>query len=131
MSKGFDDLWILTESGTVIFNINNSGRKLDPQFFGMIITAVNSFSKTIVKDGLSKIELLNKRYDFLKQNELLFITCTSSEVKEKNIEKSLNKIAETFFEHYPIDFSRKWDGDVSLFKSFESEFRKKIEKTIN
>ncbi len=130
MIKGFDDLWILTDSGVSIFNINNSGRKADPQFFGMLISAVNSYSNTIIKGGISKIELLNKRYDFLRQHDLLFIVCCNSGTKDKNIEKLLKKITEVFFEHYPVDFLKKWDGDISFFKSFESEFKKQNENTI-
>ena len=89
MIKGFDDLWILTDCGISIFNINNSGRKVDPQLFAMLMSAVNSYSKTIVKGGISKIELLNKRFDFLKENDLIFITCSDSGVKEKNIEMQI------------------------------------------
>ena len=128
--KILQDIWILSEAGIVLFH-RIYDENIDDQLFGSLLSALNSFAEEVVKDGLSNFELQNKRFTFLKKNNLIFIANSSKKIKEKKVMEELEDIVEKFFELYPPQLLETWDNDVSIFKNFESQIKDSLEVTID
>ena len=125
MKPIFDDLWILTGSGVVVFD-HVVDVQLKSQLFGALMSALNSFAEQLAEGGLSNFELSEKRFIIMKKNEFLFVASTTKKVKEKTVINQLENIANTFFEKYS-DLLKNWDQDISVF----SDFKKEIESSLN
>ena len=103
---------------------------MDDQLFGGLIAAINSFVEELIEDGLSSFELQDKRYSFLKMNNVIFIADSSKKIKEKKIQEELGLIAKKFFEVYSEDIIAVWDHDTSRFSNFGKEIENSLEDTI-
>ena len=123
------DIWILTESGIVLYH-RRFDENMDDQLFGGLMAALNSFAEELVDKGLSNFELQDKRYTLLKKNEILFIANSAKKVKEKKIMQEMVFIANKFFDLYSEDILLNWDNDVSVFMNFEKEIEDSLEETI-
>ena len=71
MTKLIQDLWILEDSGIVLFH-RVFDEKVDANLFGGLLSALNSFAEEISKSGLSIFVLSNKRFSLLKSKNYLF-----------------------------------------------------------
>ena len=125
MKPIFDDLWVLTSSGVVVFD-HVVDVQLKSQLFGALMSALNSFAEQLAEGGLSNFELSEKRFIIMKKNEFLFVASTTKKVKEKTVINQLENIANTFFEKYS-DILKNWDQDISVF----SDFKEEIESSLN
>jgi hypothetical protein len=121
----FDDLWVLTSSGVVVFD-HVVDVQLKSQLFGALMSALNSFAEQLAEGGLSNFELSEKRFIIMKKNEFLFVASTTKKVKEKTVIQQLENIANNFFEKYS-DVLMNWDQDISVF----SDFKEEIESALN
>jgi len=124
-TSGFENLWILTNTGVVVFN-HVLDVQLKTQLFGALMSALNSFAEQLAEGGLSNFELSEKRFIIMKKNEFIFIASASKKVKEKTVIEQLEKISNHFFEKYS-DILRNWDQDISVF----SDFKQEIEDSLN
>ncbi|TFG06123.1 MAG: hypothetical protein EU539_08490 [Promethearchaeota archaeon] len=133
MVKIIQDLWILTESGIVVFN-----RVFDPvvnvQLFGALMTALDSFAKGIGmgEEGLNSFEVRDVRFTILKCEKLLFIANSSRKIKDKRVLEELKKISHIFFKKYEEilnDFDN-WNMEISVFKDFEKDIEDALEEPI-
>ncbi|NHJ23332.1 MAG: hypothetical protein EAX89_02065 [Candidatus Lokiarchaeota archaeon] len=127
--KILQDIWILTESGIVLYH-REFNENMDDQLFGGLMAAINSFVEELIKDGLSSFELQNKRFSILKRNSIIFIAVSSKKIKEKKVLEELQLIAKKFFELYSEDIMKVWDNDTSRFLNFEKEIQSSLEETI-
>ena len=119
--KIIEDLWILLESGVVLFK-RIIDKTIKTQLFGALMSALNSFAERLSDGGLSNFDLSERRFVLMKKNNVLFVSGASKKVKEKRIIEQLNKVAEKFFELYPTEWIQNdWDNDVSYFEDFEKE----------
>ena len=125
MKPIFDDLWILTGSGVVVFD-HVVDVQLKSQLFGALMSALNSFAEQLAEGGLSNFELSEKRFIIMKKNDFLFVASTTKKVKEKTVIDQLDNIANNFFEKYS-DTLKNWDQDISVF----SDFKEEIEDSLN
>ena len=103
MKPIFDDLWVLTSSGVVVFD-HVVDVQLKSQLFGALMSALNSFAEQLAEGGLSNFELSEKRFIIMKKNEFLFVASTTKKVKEKTVIQQLENIANNFLsrkEFYP------------------------------
>ena len=105
-------------------------KSVDDQLFGGLMSALNSFAEELADGGLSNFELENKRYTFIKRNNILFIANSSKNVKEKKVMSEMMKIVERFFILYSTDIANTWDNDVSIFSNFEKQIEDSLEETI-
>ncbi|TFF94791.1 MAG: hypothetical protein EU543_00400 [Promethearchaeota archaeon] len=129
MVKVLQDIWILDRnSGVVLFN-RVYDEELDVQLFGGLMSALNSFAEILSKEGLTSFELSQKRFGILKRKNFLFIGNCAKKVKEKKIIEELEIISEKFFEIY-ADILDSWQGDITMFQSFEKEIEDSLEGTI-
>ena len=123
------DIWILTDSGIVLFH-RTYDQDLDEQLFGSLLSALNSFAEEISKGGLSNFELQNKRFTLLKKNKIIFIANSSKKFREKKVMEELKEIVGKFFKLYPPQIIDNWDNDIGFFKNFETEIEESLEETI-
>lgn len=127
MTKVIQDIWILTQTGTVVFKrVFNS--KVNAQLFGGLMSALNSFANELASGGLTNFELSSIRFTILKNNDFLFVCNAEKKIKEKRLHEEMKKIAEKFFNLYPIEwFENEWDGDINMFANFEKEIESALE----
>ncbi|MBY8990285.1 MAG: hypothetical protein KGD58_05985 [Candidatus Lokiarchaeota archaeon] len=126
MGKILRDLYILTVSGTTVYSRVIDPR-VNPQLFGALMSALNTFAEKLTDEGMSDFELSNIRFSIVKKNKFLFIASSSKKVKSKKIFAELREISDKFFELYPAETLKKWDSDVGLFETFEHAIKDSLE----
>jgi hypothetical protein len=129
MAKLIQDIWILLDSGIVVFH-RVYDENLDVQLFGGLMTTLDLFAEELSKGGLSSFELSNKRFSIIKKNHYLFIANSSKDKKIKKVHQELEKIAEKFFQKYSEDLLYNYDGNIDTFSDFEVEIEDSLEETI-
>jgi len=130
LAKVIQDLWILQQSGVVVYN-RVFDSKVNEQLFGGLMSALHAFATELSSGGLTNFELSSIRFIILKDNEFLFVANSAKKVKEKKVQEELRKVADRFFDKYPVDwFKNDWDGDVSYFTDFEEAIGEHLEDPI-
>jgi hypothetical protein len=125
--KILKDVWILTSTGVVLFS-RVLDEKINPQLFGALMSALNTFAEKLSDGGITNFELSNLKFVVVKRRDFLFIGSTSTKIKEKKAEEELKKIGDLFFKNYPQEVLGKWDNDVSIFADFGSAIESSLEK---
>lgn len=128
MVKILQDIWILNESGIVVFS-RVFNPKVNEQLFGALMTALNSFASELAKGGLSSFELSSIRFTIYKDKGYLFVSNSARKVKEKRVQEELKIIAEKFFTKYS-DILNSWDLDLNIFSTFNEDIEESLEVTI-
>ncbi len=128
MVKVLQDIWILSESGIVVFS-RVFDPKVNEQLFGALMTALNSFASELAKGGLSSFELSSIRFTIYKDKGFLFVSNSAKKVKEKKVQEELKVIAEKFFNKYS-DVLISWDSDINVFTNFNDDIEDSLEDTI-
>ncbi|MFX0106281.1 MAG: hypothetical protein ACFE75_12445 [Candidatus Hodarchaeota archaeon] len=129
MTKLIQDLWILDDSGIVLFH-RVFDEKVDVNLFGGLLSAINSFAEELSKGGLSNFELANKKFSLLKQKNYLFIANASKKHNLKKVNKELQNIMNKFFTLYQENLLNNWNGDTRIFTSFEKEIEESLESIL-
>ena len=129
MVKVIRDLWILTESGTTVYSRVIDPR-VNPQLFGALMSALNTFAEKLTEGGVSNFELSQIRFSIVKKNHFLFVANSSNKVKAKKVFNELKTISDTFFELYPDEMLKKWDSDIGAFNTFEKAIKNSLENKI-
>jgi len=129
MTKLIQDLWILDDSGIVLFH-RVFDETVDANLFGGLMSALNSFAEEISKSGLSNFEISNKRFSLLKDKNYLFIANASKNHNLKRVNHELELIKNKFFEQFQEEVLTNWNGDTNLFKSFVKKIEDSLEQII-
>ena len=129
MTKLLQDIWIIEDSGIVLFH-RVFDEKVDATLFGGLLTALNSFAEEIASGGLSNFELAGKRFYILKKKNYLFIANASNKYNVKKVKIELDEVMQKFFELYSNILLNNWNGDTSLFSSFEYKIEDSLEGMI-
>ncbi len=124
--KILKDLWILTENGVVLFS-RVFDQTINPQLFGGLMSALNTFAEKLTDGGISNFEMSDLRFVIVKRRSLLFIGSSLNKTKEKKVIDELMLISDMFFEVYS-DILVNWDNDVSHFSDFSDRIEKSLEK---
>jgi hypothetical protein len=127
MANLIRDLWILTHTGVTLFNQVCDEEKINPQLFGALMSALNTFAESLSDGGISNFEMSNIRFVIVKRRGFLFVGSAPSKIKEKRVIAELKIISDKFFEIYTQDILSNWDNDISIF----SDFGIYIEKSLN
>ena len=127
MGKILKDLWILTSTGVVLYS-RVIDEKINPQLFGALMSALNSFAEKLSDGGISNFELSNLRFVVVRRRDFLFIGSTANKTKEKKTLEELKVISDKFFEVYSLDVLIDWNSDISLFASFGEHIKNSLEK---
>ena len=126
MPKILKDLWILTEHGVVLFS-RVFDQTINPQLFGGLMSALNSFAEKLTDGGISNFEMSDLRFVIVKRRNFLFIGSSLNKTKEKKVIDELKRISDVFFEVYN-DILINWDNDVNYFSDFGDHIDKSLEK---
>lgn len=123
------DILIITESGKVIASkITNP--QIEDQLFGMIISAVSSYTQGVTHEDLNCLEFSNLRFDIKKKNGFIFLASSSRQIKHKKVLRILEHIIELFFQLYPTDELSNWDGSINIFHELEDYITKTRDELI-
>lgn len=128
MPKVLRDIWILAESGLTIFNRVIDSR-VNPQIFGALMSAINTFAETLSEGGISNFELSNIRFTIVKQNHFLFVANSSNEIKAKKVLSELKTISKKFFNVYPEEVINSWNINIKVFADFKQHIIDSLEET--
>jgi hypothetical protein len=124
------DIWILSDTGTVLFN-RVFEAQMENQLFGAMMSALNSFAEELTEgESLSNFEISNKRFVIKKMGNYIFVASCSKKVKNKKLSESLEKISRRFLENYPDDWFKSWDCDISVFENFKTEIEDTLENPV-
>ncbi|GAH94951.1 unnamed protein product, partial [marine sediment metagenome] len=99
MPKILKDLWILTENGVVLFS-RVFDQTINPQLFGGLMSALNTFAEKLTDGGISNFEMSDLRFVIVKRRSFLFIGSSLNKTKEKKVIDELKLISDVFFEVY-------------------------------
>lgn len=126
MSKIIKDLWVLTDSGIVLFS-KTYDQKVNPQLFGALMSALNKFAEALTDGGISSFEKSDLRFVIMKRRKFLFIGSSLKKTKEKKVIDELKQISDIFFRIYAEDLIN-WDSDVFTFSGFGDYIDKSLEE---
>jgi hypothetical protein len=118
MAKIIRDLWILTNTGVTLFSQVSDEEKINPQLFGALMSALNTFAERLSDGGISNFEMSNIRFVIVKRRDFLFVGSAPSKIKEKKVIAELKIISDKFFEMYSQETLTNWDSDISIFSDF-------------
>ena len=124
--KILKDLWILTEHGVVLFS-RVFDQTINPQLFGGLMSALNTFAEKLTDGGISNFEMSDLRFVIVKRRSFLFIGSSLNKTKEKKVIDELKLISDMFFEVYS-EILVNWDNDVNYFSDFGDHIDKSLEK---
>jgi hypothetical protein len=124
--KILKDLWILTENGVVLFS-RVFDQTINPQLFGGLMSALNTFAEKLTEGGISNFEMSDLRFVIVKRRTFLFIGSSLNKTKEKKVIDELKLISDMFFEVYH-EILINWDNDVNYFSDFGDHIDKSLEK---
>ena len=124
--KILKDLWILTENGVVLFS-RVFDQTINPQLFGGLMSALNTFAEKLTDGGISNFEMSDLRFVIVKRRSFLFIGSSLNKTKEKKVIDELKLISDMFFEVYN-EILINWDNDVNYFSDFGDHIDKSLEK---
>ncbi len=124
--KILKDLWILTENGVVLFS-RVFDQTINPQLFGGLMSALNTFAEKLTDGGISNFEMSDLRFVIVKRRSFLFIGSSLNKTKEKKVIDELKLISDMFFEVYN-EILVNWDNDVNYFSDFGDYIDKSLEK---
>ena len=131
MKEIIKDIWIQAESGIVVFHESFTKSGVDEQLFGMLMSALNSFAEELSKGGLSSFEIQEQRFYISKRHCFNFITSSSIDVKEKAVNKEIERLMDRFFKMYPKDILNDWNGDISIFSGFRQEIEQMKKRLVD
>lgn len=123
--KILKDLWILTENGVVLFS-RVFDQTINPQLFGGLMSALNTFAEKLTDGGISNFEMSDLRFVIVKRRTFLFVGSSLNKTKEKKVIDELKLISDMFFEVYN-EILINWDNDVNYFSDFGDHIDKSLE----
>ena len=127
MAKLIRDIWILTNTGVTLFSQVSDEEKINPQLFGALMSALNTFAERLSDGGISNFEMSNIRFVIVKRRDFLFVGSSLSKIKEKKVIAELKIISDKFFEIYSQETLATWDSDITIFSNFGTH----IEESLN
>ena len=127
MGKILKDLWILTSTGVVVYS-RVIDERINPQLFGALMSALNSFAEQLSNGGISNFEMSDMRFVVVRRRDYLFVGSALNKTKEKKVIDELKVISDKFFEIYSLESLLNWDSDISKFSDFGEHIKKSLEK---
>ncbi|MHA1379958.1 MAG: hypothetical protein ACTSRG_16430 [Candidatus Helarchaeota archaeon] len=115
MEHLIDEIWIITQDGLTLYN-QKTEESMNEHMFGGFIAAINQFVKAMGADGCEKIVMGNSKIFILscEEKSLFFISRSGLKVKDKKIEKYVNKIMHRFLDNFNEQI-KQFDGNIDSF----------------
>jgi len=105
--------------------------RLNPQLFGALMSALNTFAEKLSDGGISNFEMSNMRFVVVRRRDFLFVGTALNKIKEKKVVEELKVISDKFFDVYPADVLLNWDGDINIFSNFGQFIENSLENPID
>ncbi len=122
---------MLTSTGVTLYSRVMDEAKLNPQLFGALMSALNTFAEKLSNGGISNFEMRNMRFVVVRRRDFLFVGTALNKIKEKKVVEELKTISDKFFDVYPSDVLLNWDGDINIFSNFGQFIENSLEKPID
>jgi hypothetical protein len=130
-----EEFWIINAAGVPLFYQSTRSEVKDDSIesitkstlFAGMWSAINSFAQQIDGTSISGIQL-GKHSLKLKKSEsfnLIFMVKAPIDVKDKQVNKVLDKLVESFLANYSNALTN-WNGDIEQFNAFHQEVVKVI-----
>lgn len=110
-------VWILTESGMVLYHACKDG-KIDAHLFAGFLSAVNTIAMHLDDDGIGSMELGSSRLSIIKDGGVMFVGLHDRKVKEKRVAAEMQALARSFLSTYPVEAITSWNGSAAVFAGF-------------
>ncbi|MFX0058524.1 MAG: hypothetical protein ACFE85_08910 [Candidatus Hodarchaeota archaeon] len=127
MPKILKDLWILTSTGVVVYS-RVIDERINPQLFGALMSALNTFAEQLSNGGISNFEMSDMRFVLVRRRDFLFVGSALNKTKEKKVIDELKVISDKFFLVYSPNVLVNWDSDINKFSNFGEYIEKSLEK---
>ncbi|MFX0040092.1 MAG: hypothetical protein ACFFCY_17505 [Promethearchaeota archaeon] len=124
--KVLQDIWVLQDSGIVIFH-REFDKVVSPQLFGAMMSALNMFAEQLHEEGLSNFDLKDTRFTLTKKTNLIFVATSSKKYKQKKVNKELEKVSKKFLNLYSEEL-KQFEGKISAFSDFINEIEPSLEQ---
>ncbi len=131
-----EEFWIINSYGVPLFHLNVKNGKRDDSIeaitkstlFAGMWTAINTVAQQFNNDSINSIHLGSQTLSLKKSESynLLFIANAPRDVKDKQINKILDKLMNSFIGKYSSVLIG-WNGNIEQFMSFYQE----VEKVVN
>ena len=129
MFETLQDILIITESGKVVASkINNP--QIEEQIFGMLFSALSSYTQEITNGQLNCLEFNSLRFDLIKRKGFIFLASSFRKIKHKRVLRILDHVITLFFQRYPKEELNKWDGNINIFHELEDYITKTRDELI-
>ena len=114
-----DEVIIMDQQGEIIFYNNYVDVKCDATLLTNLLMAIQQFGKTVFRSDLKEIGLKDRRYVFIKDEDISLAVSTSNQQVTEQMKEIINSIKNRFVEKFGSlkDFS----GDISIFSGFEDD----------
>lgn len=114
-----EEIWIINDFGVCLFNYALE-KKMEPELFGPVFTALNQFGQKAVKNSLREISMGSNYLLSLDMPDynLKLVGRTSHTQNRKIIEKMLNEIADEFRKSFSLEQIKKFKGQIDQFEAF-------------
>jgi len=122
---------VLTSTGVTLYSRVMDKENINPQLFGALMSALNTFAEKLSKGGISNFEMRNMRFIVIRRRDYLFVGTALNKIKEKKVVEELKVISDKFFDVYPSDLLLNWDGDINFFSNFGQFIENSLEKSID
>jgi hypothetical protein len=123
-----EEIWIVNRSGITMFNLSE-GDKIDPQLIGGFFTAIQQFVESLGEKNLKTIILGDSKITVYQGfNELLFITRSKKDAKDKKLISYIEFVEEQFKSEF-ANIIDTWDGEMEIFDSFGNKIKEIFEDT--
>ncbi len=129
MSKLLQDMWIMSQDGTVLFK-RVYEEKLNEQLFGGFMSALETFASQMDDKGLSSFEIGQKKFILKKTQKLFFVANFDKKVNPKKASAELESVASKFFATYQVELL-SFRGNIEAFKGFEKQIQDSLEDVVN
>jgi len=128
MNKIIQDIWIMLETGIVVFK-RVYDEKFNPQLFGAMMSALDTFAKEITSGSLNSFEISKKKFTLTQRENIIFIVNSEPKAKQKKINQNVSMIMDKFFQLYG-DYILDFDGELDRFEGFEKHIEETLEDPI-
>ncbi len=119
MAKIYNDLLIITETGTNLFSSVTSGAmQSGVEMVSGFLSALNIFAKSDRGESMKELTLEQTTFIFEKRGGLIYIITTTEPNAKPLLRPFLNHLIEAFEAQYKDEMTR-FIGDVTPFESFE------------
>ena len=122
---------MLTSTGVTLYSRVMDEERLNPQLFGALMSALNTFAEKLSDGGISNFEMRNMRFVVVRRRDFLFVGTALNKIKEKKVVEELKVISDKFFDVYPSGVLLNWDGDINIFSNFGQFIESSLEKPID